>query len=556
MPTVDPRSLFDKLNPIKRDVICLLSVHYAPISRTRLLDAARRLGLRTENGKAFAHGDMKSVVDHLLKKKLILERNRAIACPANLANIACESLLGQNRFDTFADAVGIKTGHLHPGYFSPYSSYEHLLGHLRAAIYLGKLGDFFEMIDWVGQSYFRDQNPHVDVFASMGGGDFSQPWFRRLSPELRLSFLVLPLERALFRLEPIDHLINALQDEVAENDWDLPEILIEALLLQGKVEEARKQIGHPDTPEQAALLAWASMVEGDYPKARVLFETAYEQLLKSTRKRNVYFQGLDGIFLVAAQLDGADQARILTLRERLRRGAKQKDNAMTYYLNNLSMVVDALLGDVDASASSDDWVLERIDPGIGLLLWCLLWQWRGRLSSEMALGRIQATGKLADKNGYVWVARECQQFAERLQGKPVPIPVRYLVDAVQPMQEWERALKALALLGHEAETPVKPVKKGLSRLIWLLDFDEYGDIHLEPKEQKATQKGGWTKGRTLGLKRLAEESDQLDFLTPQDAAVVKHIRNQARYRYDYYRDHYEIDTDKASPCSPVTRSCS
>jgi hypothetical protein len=99
-----------------------------------LLDAARRLGLRTENGKAFAHGDMKSVVDHLLKRKLILERNRAIACPPNLANIACESLLGQNRFDTFADAVGIKTGHRHPGYFSPYSSYEHFLGHLRGCL--------------------------------------------------------------------------------------------------------------------------------------------------------------------------------------------------------------------------------------------------------------------------------------------------------------------------------------------------------------------------------------------------------------------------------------
>ena len=41
--------------------------------------------------------------------------------------------------------------------------------------------------------------------------------------------------------------------------------------------------------------------------------------------------------------------------------------------------------------------------------------------------------------------------------------------------------------------------------IWLVDFDEFGDIYLEPKEQKATQKGGWTKGRTLGLKRLAEE---------------------------------------------------
>ena len=43
------------------------------------------------------------------------------------------------------------------------------------------------------------------------------------------------------------------------------------------------------------------------------------------------------------------------------------------------------------------------------------------------------------------VAQAARQFAERLEGKPAPFPVRYLVDAVQPMQEWERALKALAL---------------------------------------------------------------------------------------------------------------
>jgi len=421
MPASDPRSLFNKLNPIKRDLICLLSVHYAPMSRTDLLNAARRFGLRTEKGRAFTHGDMKSIVDYLLEKKLVLDRNRAISCPLNLANIACDSVLDENRFDTLADAVGIKKSQSYPSYFTPYSSYEHFLGHLRAKIYLGELGDFFGMIDWAGQSYYRDQSPHLDVFVSMGGGDYSQPWFRRLPIELRLSFFVLPLERALFRLEPVDHLIQALQKEVTENGWSAPDILADALLLQGKVAEARSQIGHPDTPEQAVRLAWASMVEGDYPKARVLFENAYEQLLKSTRKRNVYFQGLAGIFLVAAQLDGADQARILALRERLKKGAKQKDNAMTYYLDSLSTVVNALLGDVDAPGSPHDWVFERVDPGIGLLLFCLPWQWRGKLSTEIALSEIQDTGKLAEKNGYAWIAKECQQFAERLQGKPVPI---------------------------------------------------------------------------------------------------------------------------------------
>ncbi|MGD1984174.1 MAG: hypothetical protein PVF93_09750, partial [Chromatiaceae bacterium] len=163
MPSADPRLLFDKLDQTKRDVISLLAVHYAPMSRTGLLDAARRLGLKTEKGKAFAHGDMKATVDHLLRKKLILEKNRAIACPPRLANIACEALLDDNRFGMLADAVGLKNKQSRSPYFTPYLSYEHYLGHLRARIYLGELSDFFKSIDWAAQSFYRDQYPELDV---------------------------------------------------------------------------------------------------------------------------------------------------------------------------------------------------------------------------------------------------------------------------------------------------------------------------------------------------------------------------------------------------------
>jgi hypothetical protein len=118
-------------------------------------------------------------------------------------------------------------------------------------------------------------------------------------------------------------------------------------------------------------------------------------------------------------------------------------------------------------------------------------------------------------------------------------------------QPWERQLNALINL--QPAVNVEVVKE--SRLAWLLSWDEHlGVRELEPREQKRDAQGGWSRGRAVGLKRLAEEAAELDFLTAQDVQVAAAIG-----AYRYYSGtgtRYEFDLDKAVRRWPATRCCS
>jgi SNF2 family DNA or RNA helicase len=107
-------------------------------------------------------------------------------------------------------------------------------------------------------------------------------------------------------------------------------------------------------------------------------------------------------------------------------------------------------------------------------------------------------------------------------------------------QPWERQLNALINL--QPAVNVEVVKE--SRLAWLLGWDPHLGVRaLEPREQKRDAQGGWTRGRPLGLKRLAEEAAELDFLTAQDVQVAASI-GAHRY-YSGTGTRYEFDLDKA-----------
>ena len=47
------------------------------------------------------------------------------------------------------------------------------------------------------------------------------------------------------------------------------------------------------------------------------------------------------------------------------------------------------------------------------------------------------------------------------------------------------------------------------RISWMLDVDRYGEYTLTPKLQKLTNKGNWTKGRNIALKRLKKEQHEI-----------------------------------------------
>jgi hypothetical protein len=65
----------------------------------------------------------------------------------------------------------------------------------------------------------------------------------------------------------------------------------------------------------------------------------------------------------------------------------------------------------------------------------------------------------------------------------------------------------------------------------------------------------WSKGRAVSLKRLRFESEQFDFLTPQDIRAAEAI-TVAHRNYQSTGLTYEIDPQRAAPHWSATRCCS
>ncbi len=83
-------------------------------------------------------------------------------------------------------------------------------------------------------------------------------------------------------------------------------------------------------------------------------------------------------------------------------------------------------------------------------------------------------------------------------------------------------------------------------MVWRLSCGDHY-CSLEPREQKRTKRGGWTKGRPVSLERLYQQQDAFDYLSPQDRRICRQIEAETVYEYygHYPRTVYSLDGDQA-----------
>jgi superfamily II DNA or RNA helicase len=111
---------------------------------------------------------------------------------------------------------------------------------------------------------------------------------------------------------------------------------------------------------------------------------------------------------------------------------------------------------------------------------------------------------------------------------------------IQTLQPWERALESLdAFLGGTTKADTAPAPRKAKRLAFFLDVEHQT---ITAVEQSAKGRDGWTDGRPVAMKRLHEQDPRLDYLTPQDRQVLRHIRKDSgswysdeQYEFDHHR---------------------
>jgi SNF2 family DNA or RNA helicase len=322
--------------------------------------------------------------------------------------------------------------------------------------------------------------------------------------------------------------------------------LAEHLILCGRLDAAAELLVDLDESATLYYRSVLQLLRGDLDEALAGFDKALKALRKETGKRKAIFEGIGGHLYITALLRSSDAKHAKALDAYLDSATRAVQSHDTAVYQQLSMLRQIRGGTVDAEVlPSRNWET-TLQP---IMFRALLHWWLGMPQLADRKAFLEQQMQTAEAAGFDFIAAQIGSVLGQLgmvgvDQRAIALRQRHRFTDMaiwfEREQPWERQLNALINLQPAVNQEV--VKE--SRLAWLLGWDEHLGVRaLEPREQKRDVQGGWTRGRPLGLKRLAEEAAELDFLTAQDVQVASTI-NAYRY-YSGTGMRHEFDLDKA-----------
>jgi superfamily II DNA or RNA helicase len=322
--------------------------------------------------------------------------------------------------------------------------------------------------------------------------------------------------------------------------------LAEHLVLCGRLDAAGELLHDLDDSAALYYRSVLQLLRGDVEASLDGFDKALKLLRRETGKRKAVFEGIGGHLYVTALLKSGDARHAKALDTYLDAATRAVQSHDTAVYQQLSMLRQIRGGTVDAEVlPSRNWE-SALQP---VMFRALLHYWLGLPQLQERRALLEQQLEIAEAAGFDFIAAqigsvlgtlgmvgiERRAIALRQQHRFVDMAIWF-----EREEPWERQLNALINL--QPAVNVEVVKE--SRLAWLVSWDEHLGIRaIEPREQKRDAQGGWSRGRAIGLKRLAEEAAELDFLTAQDVQVAAAIGAHRYYSGTGMR--YEFDLDKA-----------
>jgi superfamily II DNA or RNA helicase len=327
------------------------------------------------------------------------------------------------------------------------------------------------------------------------------------------------------------------------------------LLLRGQMDEAERFLRYPALKEYPETEGLLKVLKGDDDGALPLFEQGIIRVKRESNKRKVCLPGIACLFHLLALLRSGSAGNLKRAVELGELATRRQDSPLYLVLWMLFALAQVRLGNNRYRPGLEQCCVGELTLGpLPQLFHSLVALWTPPVVASLHNERLKNTIKVAKEGGWHWIAAEgallrkainpdCKQataHAEQLFSRQEIIT---LAGRSVGEKEWERSLKALLALAN-AGTPGTGTggapKK--SRLVWFVSGND-DHVQIQPVEQKQTGRG-WTRGRNAALKRLLEENDRLDFLTPHDLRVIACINKQRGYGY-YASITYEIDVTKA-----------
>ena len=374
-------------------------------------------------------------------------------------------------------------------------------------------------------------------------------WLEQLDEEVRFYVLSPLLRSGAVKLWNISEYFQlwqqwfASKEDFSEYPISLSQLAASQALQRGELQQAENYLTDDFSVKGQQLQGWLKFLQGDYEDAIKFFESSLTTQRKLTKKRNIYVQGLPGIFFLLSLLKKSDTDSAYRL-EREVKMAEKLDLEDTFYPSMRLLYEVSMVQRGRQSFAQSNWLKQGSwaeTPWLDLFRLIAL-VWLGEKPSSEQKKKLPLFCQQATAAGLHWYARESAYVLQNL-GMNEDLPDNFitidndatwqpLVDLIKPKENWERALAALSQVGSMGSTGSHEVENE-RRFIWrVVDDDKF--YSLEPREQKISKNGKWSKGRPIALKKLYNFMDEYSWLTEQDKKILQHIDVQHSHNFSGY----------------------
>ncbi len=358
---------------------------------------------------------------------------------------------------------------------------------------------------------------------------FDPQWFAGLPGSMQFFLLDQIFRYAVEKLYHFPQVLAYLEDEKALTISSVEQVPFHRMLagyylLQGRFEALQGLIDHHgDSFLGSGFAGTVAFLWGDTDRALELFDNDLEQLNQYAGPDGTFFFGLTGVFCILALLvrnqEGDRQAvtRAVALVLAACKGCPEEVPFR---------FLDAFVRSAEGNTPDMLSLSERLkddDRSLTILISVLCLHWMGVEIPPELQQALTELYQQAEANSFSWLAMEAaellatvheqhNELAAQAETIRKELNCRTITHIISPEDSWKQSLQELITVTRQARRHERT-----TRLCWFVRFVENA-LHLTPKEQKKSSSGSWSRGRTVGLNRLAEYND-FDYLTQQDRDI-------------------------------------
>jgi len=543
---------YDTCDAGEKKILALLALNTASLGKMALIDHLRHAGVNNHGDRPYTTALIGPILERLIQQNLISSvKGGGYICVEAVVWPAIRDAMVERCFEPLCQAIEslnpIRTHSYHR------LTYPQALGRLRMALLRGeppqKVGHW---LDFCERDYeARQRHPLI----ALCGAPFNPEMMECLHPEMQQMVLALLLSYTDHALDSAPVILQWAEQHLAQTapaamSDALVTALAESFMLCGRLDDAWRLIEKRDVSFAQLLRASILLLRGDHAGAVSVFEAGLKAIRKESGKRNVFIIGICGYLYVLAMMRSADpkirKQADSYIEQALRSEYAYEHLAVYFQLQTLRLV--------QGGTAKPEAALDRGNGKLPLthMFHALLLYWLGLPQLDKHEKQLVELLARADKAGLHLISAQVAGLLVRMGKAPYAERAKVLrqqygltdaADWFERQEPWQRQLTALINLQQGGSGAGSATTEAQTRLVWMLSYDQkYGLTDVEPREQKRDARGNWTKGRPVALKRLREEPEQIDFLTPQDLRVCATISDMRHY---YGGARYELDVKRA-----------